>query len=353
MQSWRGGRRPLTIVERLGQAQEARERGRIDEALSVLDGICDTDPAAALIWRTRGLLEFERDRARPAEAALLRALALDSKLQDARRDLVNLYTIEARTRELRHQLQALSEAGSLSFSDLYLWCLGRRLEVGHAEIAARLERMLANDPDDRSVRLALVENLRRLGRLDEADALLTPLDTGDSRAVAARALLSLDRGDVDGAQRFLAECANDDPSLAQLRGRLALAQADPAAAARFRTALLTEPEDRDSLFGLGQALRLTGQPEAAKPYLQAAYDRDHLEWLVQNACSLDKRDDPAVLRAVGDACRSLHRLPEARAWYRLALAHNTADADLQKSLFAVDATIEREVRRGRSAEPAK
>ena len=41
------------------------------------------EPGAALIERSRGMLELERDRARPAEEALLRALSLDPKLAEA------------------------------------------------------------------------------------------------------------------------------------------------------------------------------------------------------------------------------------------------------------------------------
>ena len=63
----------------------------------------------------------------------------------------------------------------LTFDDLYLWCLGRRQDVGPAEFAAKLESMLANDPGNRTLRLALAENQRRLGLLDEAEKSLAPL----------------------------------------------------------------------------------------------------------------------------------------------------------------------------------
>ena len=158
--SWRGwrgaGRRasPSVFCGRRWRASGAE----IDQALAALDGFPAAEPGAALIERTRGMLELERDRARPAEEALLRALSLDPKLAEARRDLVNLYTIQSRRRELSDQLRALAAAGPLNFEELYLWCLGRRRTSAPLSGAAKLEKMLESDPDDRPSRLALAEN---------------------------------------------------------------------------------------------------------------------------------------------------------------------------------------------------
>jgi tetratricopeptide (TPR) repeat protein len=324
--------RPLNLAQRMLRAEAARQRGRIDQALAALDGFPDTDPGAGLIWRTRGMLEFERDRPRAAESALLRAVELHSKLAEARRDLISLYTIESRGSELAAQFRALAAIGPLSFDELCLWCLGRRLDVGPADVAARLERMLRNDPDNLGTRLPLAENLRRLGRLAEAEAALAPASMAHPEVRAARASLALDRGSIDVATSLLADGPPDHAALARLRGRLALARRDRAAMDYYRAALAADPDDRDSLFGLGQALRLAGQHKAAAPYLLAAHNRDQLERLIQNARALSRREDPKVLRELGDACRLLGRLPEARAWYQLALARDPVDAELQKRL---------------------
>ncbi len=333
-------RRTPTLAERLLRAEVARKLGRIDQALAALDGFSGSDSEAALIWRTRGMLEIERDRARPAEAALLQAFALNPMLADARRDLINLYTLESRWSEIGVQFRALASMNSLSFDELYLWTLGRRLDVGPADLAAKLEPMLRNDPEDRSIRLALAENLRRLGRLDEAEKTVAPLPIDDPEVRAARARLALDRGAVDAARNLLDAGPPDQPALARLRGRLSLAEGDGNAVRHYRAALTGDPDDRDTLFGLGQALRLAGKPDAAQPYLRAARDRDQLESLIENARSLSRRDDARVLQAIGDACRSLARLHQARAWYRLALSRDPADPDLQKRLFDLDTSID-------------
>jgi tetratricopeptide (TPR) repeat protein len=326
--------------ERVLWAKAARDRGRLEEALAALEGVPDSDPDAARVWLARGMIEFDRDRARAEEAALLHALKLDPKLADARRMLVELYTIQSRRDELRAQYLALSATAPLGFDDLLRWGLGRRLDLSPADIAAKLQRMVRNDPDDRASRLALAENLRRLGRPHAADAALAPLPATDPAARALRAQVALDRGHVDAAAHLLAEGPADHPALVRLRGRLALAKGDgPEAVRQFRAALAAEPDDRDTLFGLGQALRLAGAADAAQPYLQAARARDHLEQLLQNARPPARREDPSVLQAIGDACRSLHRLAEARAWYRLALARDPINPQLQKTLFELDATL--------------
>jgi tetratricopeptide (TPR) repeat protein len=345
--------RPPSVPERLLRAQVAKDRGRIDLALAALDGVPDSEPNAALIWQTRGLLEFERNRAAPAESALLRALEKNPRSVEARRALVDLYVIQGRRDDLGAQFKSLAGSSALSFDDLYLWCLGRRQDIGPAEMAAKLEQILKNDRADRISRLALAENHRRLGRLAEAEADLAPLGEGDPDARAARVRVAIDRGAADDARRLLEEGPAEHPGLARLRGQLALARGDMAALDHFRAVLAKLPDDRDALFGAGQSLRLAGKSAEGEPYLEAARARDHLEWRIQNARSSFERDDPKVLSALGDACRAVGRLPEAQGWYRLALARDPLAADLQKRLFELDAAIARDDEKSGSTKPRR
>jgi predicted Zn-dependent protease len=341
----------VTLPERLLRAQIARERGRMDDAMAALDGVPDSDPDAAIVWQARGLLEFARDRAGPAETALLHALDLNPRLPEARRGLVDLYAIEGRTGDLSSQFRALALTTALSFDDLYLWCLGRRQDVGPSEVAAKLEPLLRNDPGNRTLRLALAELERRLGRLEAAEKALAPSSDEDPLIRAARARLAIDRGAVEIADRLLAEGPSGHPALERLRGRLALGRGDVAAVSHFRTALAQEPDDRDTLFGLGQSLRAAGRAAEAGPYLEAARARDHLDWLIQNARASREHDDPKVLIAIGDACLALGRLPEAQGWYRLALARDPLAPGVQQRLFDLDAKLSDRKRRSAGAGP--
>ena len=117
--------------------------------------------------------------------------------------------------------------------------------------------------------MALAETLREIGRRDEAAQVLSVLPESDPDARAVRARIALDRGDDRAAEAILAGGPADHPELARLRGRFALAHRDgPAAVRHFRAAHAAEPDDRDTVFGLGTALALVGDHAAAEPFLR-------------------------------------------------------------------------------------
>jgi tetratricopeptide (TPR) repeat protein len=327
--------RRLTLPDLLLRSEIAQDRGQIDEALAVLDDLSPPPRGrdAAVVAARRGELEIARSRFRAAESELKRALEIDPKLIDSRRRLMWLYVQQDRAADIAIQGRELASAGTPSFYDLFVWTLRGRESLDAGELADVLKRAVAADPDDRASRLALVECERRLGRLDEALRTLEGLPSLDS--VAARARIALDRGD---SARALALLASDTaeasrPAIAQLRGRLALGQGNAAAAiSHFRAALEAAPDDRDSQFGLAQALRLAGRPEEARPHAELAHALEHLNWLVQTARAPNRRTDPRALKAIGDACMRLGRRDEARGWYRIALSLAPDDPALRRAL---------------------
>jgi Flp pilus assembly protein TadD len=122
--------------------------------------------------------------------------------------------------------------------------------------------------------------------------------------------------------------------LARLRGRFALAHGDgPAAVRHFRAAYAAEPDDRDTVFGLGTALAVAGDRDAAAPFLRDSEAYDALGALLTRAANPANHNDAALMRALGAACESVHRLPEARAWYNLAVQANPLDEEAQKALY--------------------
>ena len=334
--------RPLSLEERLMRSQVARELGRIDDAVAALGDVLETDPRAAVIASSRGTLELVRHRFRDAEKFLLHALELDPKRVEARRELINLYALQGRLAECRAQFHALARNAPLSFADLYLWTLGRREDAGPAQLAQTLSLAVNADDGDRFSRLALAENLRRLGLLAQAEAALEPLPESDPDVRAAKARILLDRGDPHSAETLLTSQGNavevgHVPTL-RLLGRMALDRGDAPAAIRYLSAALKRaPDDRDAEFQLGQAFRLARDTEAARSHVQAAVDRDHLEWLVQNAAPPSLRGDSKALRPIAEACATRSRNELARAWYRLALESSPLDTELQKAIFQLDA----------------
>jgi predicted Zn-dependent protease len=150
-------------------------------------------------------------------------------------------------------------------------------------------------------------------------------------------LIAMDRGDFAAAESLLFEGPEGDPVSARLRGQLALHRGDgPAAVRHFRIALAADPIDRAALSGLGTALLLVGQAEAAQPYLEAAGRHDELWRLVARATTTEGERDPKLPHQLGIACAAAGRYQEARAWLKLAIERDPLDAEGQHTLFELE-----------------
>jgi predicted Zn-dependent protease len=331
-----GLRRP-TSVDRLLRAEVAAGLQRLVEALAELAAIPDDHPLAPLARLRTGQLQIRLGRTRPAEAALLSALKLLPRGVQPRKELVYLYNIQHRQAELDAMLADLHGLDALDFSYVLHWTKTRNTVWNPNGDLPALERFVAADPEDRWSRLALVEALRRLERLDEAERVLSALPQSDPRARTKRVLIAMDRGDFATAERLLAEGPDDDPDLARLRGQLALRRHDgPAAVRHFRVALAADPLDRATLSGLGTALGIVGRTDAARPYLEAAGRHDDIWKLISRAATTEGEHDPKLPRQLGMACAAVGRAQEARAWLKLAIQRDPLDTESQQALFELE-----------------
>jgi tetratricopeptide (TPR) repeat protein len=326
--------REPTPLDWLLRAQVDMARGRTDEALAKLARVPDEHPVAAQARLMAGQLELRRDRARIAEQHFREALRLDPGLVPAHRELIYIYGYQLRRPELNAEFRALSELTELSFENVFHWCLLRNSTWEPGEAAEQLAIFIEADPEDRWSRLALAENYRRMGLLDDAEAALKPLAETDPQARAMRIMLALDRHQDSRAEQMLASGPADDPALARLRGKLALARRDGKAAVRFfRIAQADDPENRDALFGLINALTMIGDNQSAAPLRETAKNVELLNTLVQRAASAQGRNDHKLLQELGAACAALGHYAEARAWYRVAIARDPLDTQSQQALF--------------------
>jgi tetratricopeptide (TPR) repeat protein len=311
-----------------------KDEKRPDESLKVLESISDDFPKADIVHFLRGQIERERDRAGKAEVEFLRSLELNPSLLAARNELIYLYGMETRRKALAEQFRALEGIRPLNYSEVFLWCLTRRIDWDPLGTYKELSRYVAADPGDREALLAFADCLRQLTRFDEGIQALEPLPESDADARALRARIAYDSGDVPRAEELLKEGPHDHPLLARLRGRLALNRRDwEGAIGHFRAALTADPDDRDSLFGLGLAMEQLGRPVEAAPYLEQARRLDHLSALVEKAANEKNRDDPQLVRDLAAACEALGRKPEARAWYRILIERDPLDQDAQRALY--------------------
>lgn len=328
----RARRAAPTALDWILRARIAEGRDRFDEAVAALRNVPDADPFAAQRWLLEGQIELNRDRARTAEAALRRALALDPKLAVAHRELSYIYAMQHRQNECDAEFRALGGLAALDYKLAFVWCQNACDIWDPKETGARLAKFLGADPDDRASRLALALSHQRDGHPEAAEPVLAPLPESDVDARALRAQIALDRDDVTTAARLAAANPPDHPATNVLRGRLALGRRDAAAAARdFRAALAAEPDNRDALNGLGQALRMGGDHAAAESYLDQARRRDALKRLILDA-HFKLQSDPKLFSRLAALCEAVPLPRQATLWYRLAIELDPLDADAQKAL---------------------
>jgi Flp pilus assembly protein TadD len=150
-------------------------------------------------------------------------------------------------------------------------------------------------------------------------------------------MIAFDQNDLVTAQQILDKGPADSPELARLRGRLAVMNKDgQTALAYFQKANAADPDNRDTLFYLGLALRMTRQDQAAKPFFEKARKLDLLEALVKRAASDKARENPHLALELGAACEAVGRIPEARAWYKVAINRDPLDIEAQKAMALLE-----------------
>ncbi len=251
--------RPATPEDWLLRAQVFGALGRDDEAFGAIHHVPDGHPLAAQAWFMAGRIERQNCRLRHAEAAFRRAIELRPWLVKAHRELVYLFGMQLRRREVDAEFKVLSRLTSLSHHDLFTWGL-THFTVWGPDIADDLESFIKADPLDRYSRLALATLLVDAPEMESrVERTLEPLSDSDLEATALRIELKLNHGRIDEAMTILHEAPIGQPQLARLRGRAALIRGDRVAAIRhFHDALSEEPYDRVSLSELGKVLLITG-----------------------------------------------------------------------------------------------
>jgi len=329
--------REPTPLDCMLRAQLDIAHGRAEEAVAGLMRVPDEHPMAAQAHLMAGQVELRRHRARFAEQYFRKALQLNPKLVQAHRELIYILGHQLRRTELNAEFLALSQLTELTFDNVFHWCLMRTALWEPSTALKELLLFVETDPEDRWSRLAIADNYRRMGLIDDAETAIAPLPDADLDALAIRVMLAIDRHQDDKAEQLLASGPAGDPTLAKLRGRLALARRDAPSALRcFQVAYAHAPDDRDALLGLVNALTMIGDDKSAAPLRETAKNFELLNSLVQRAAIPNERENPRLLRDLGAACAAAGRDPEARGWYRLAIARDPLDIESQQALFQID-----------------
>ena len=329
--------RTPTPLDDMLRAQIAIYKKRSDEALDLLARIPDDHAVAPQARLLAGQIELRRHRAGAAEKLFLKAIERDPKLVQARRELVYIYGVLLRRDALNEQFRVLSEISDLTFKDLFIWCLTRSTVWEPAKNLPSLREFVESDPGDRGSRLALAEDLRQLNRREEAEKVLQSIPNSDPEALAIRVAMAFDRGEEEETiQKLLKEGPEDNAELARMRGKIALRHKRGEEALRYyQIAYKVDPDHRDGQIGMAQSLTMVGDAKAAAPFLKRARDLEQLGTLVQRAAANNGEKDIPLVKSLGAACEQVGRLPEARAWYALALKDNPLDPEAQRAMFRI------------------
>jgi tetratricopeptide (TPR) repeat protein len=315
------------------RAQLSSAEGRDDVALAAIRLIPDDHPLGAQAHYLGGRIERAHHRIRLAEHQYRAALKLDPRLLAAHRELIYIYGMQLRRRELDAQFKALQGLTQLNHHDLFTWGLTHFTTWG-PDSAGDLESFIEADPLDRHSRLALATMLFDQPSMESrVERVLEPLPATDSEAAALRIEMRLNSGRIDEALSLLKNTSGNDPHLARLRGRVALLKGDlPAAIRFFEDALSEEPYDRVSLSELGKALLIKGDQAAAKRYMDRVKRLDDVYKLLNRVSKSDQENEAPDLLELGRSCEAAGLRDEARGWYTLAITRNPLDAEAQGAL---------------------
>lgn len=316
------------------QARLELANGQDSEALKKLESIPDQSPFASTARQLTGQLYLRANRLVPAEKAYLDAIRLDPKIVQSRRELIYIYAIQLRRRELRNIFLELSTISPMTFQNVFHWCLTRGNDWEPDEIVADMTKFLAADPQDKWSRIALARSLKRLVKLDEAEKALEPLAANDSDAIAIKAQIAMDRNDPEKARELLSKGPEDHFDLAVMRAQMALAEGDYNDSIRyFKTALKVDPDNRDAVVGLARALAGQGNKVEAKAWQEKATKLDKLASLIQEAAKPEAAGDSSLPRRLADGCESVGHFAEAKAWWGLIAARDPLNQEAQQALY--------------------
>jgi tetratricopeptide (TPR) repeat protein len=322
--------------DRTLEAQIAAALGQTERALAGLLGIPEGSRYAGQAYLFAGRLERQRHRVSAAESHLRRAIRVEPRLVEAHRELICIYGIQSRRREVDAEFRALARLVSVNYHDLYTWAL-TRFSRWNTDVARDLEKFIEADPNDRDSRLALAKILSLEAKNEvELESALAGLPESDPAALAARARYRLSHGEPGKVDAMLRLAPAGHAAIDQFRGQVAMQRRDFATAVKaYRSAMALEPTDRVLTFEFGRALASAGDTEAAKPHFDRARRLDAVYDLLMRLRPPNREGDPAEAIQMGKALEAAHLTDVARCWFELAVSQDPTNTEAQKGLHGL------------------
>ena len=155
------------------------------------------------------------------------------------------------------------------------------------------------------------------------------------QALAIRAQIAIDRQEQDRAERLLASGKAGDAATGPASWQDGALETRCCSRPSITSGSRSRPTPTIAKPCSGWSVRSSSRTttKAAEPFRELAGNLERLNTLVHRAANPTARKDPGLLRELGDACAALHRDPEARAWYELAIARDPLDSASQRALY--------------------
>ena len=302
---------PDSVNARLNEAKVFSQLNRADDAMPILQGILDKNPAQTEALTLYAQILLQQGRGSDAVAAAERA----RKAEPTNIGLINGEAqIYARLQQYDKALEVLNTAQATGKMPVQLLpTLGSiQLAAGKTDAAKRtFADLVAADPNNIG---AVIADIDLLGRLKDFDGARQVANDALQRQPTSLPLLQarvridlLDKG-IDAALQTadkLSSSASHMPAAATLKGGLLMgAQRYKEAADAFRSQYQNEPSSALAV-GLAQALEASGDQAGATSALT--------QWQAAHP------DDPAVAQTLGSLDISAHRYESAERNLQLVL----------------------------------
>ena len=286
-------------------------------AEDVLKRAIEKAPQSAQAAMALGEFYLLLNRKRDAEAEFQRARQLDPSNGAALLRLADLETASGRHSEAEQTVKTLSglpEQRYKSLYGVYLFRTGKR-DAGLAEF----ERLAKSNPDDRKVRGYLVTAYMQMGKLGDADKLLSAALTKnpkDSEALLQKAGLELKAGKPERAAEDLHQALRFAPQSAQVHFALAVVYAAQGSATSERAELIEtlklEPSQLQARLALSRNLLTANNGNEALHVLDEAppAQRQTLALVIARHWTLLALNKYKELRLSLDRTLAVQRHPE-------------------------------------------
>ena len=300
-------REPDDLMFQFYRAVALHEIGRLDTALEAYREQIERDTPYFEVYLNAARIVMDRGFVTQAEEILQRGVNAHPESATMRLQVAHFYSIN----KMPDRANAAFEAAfALESDSAEVWVAQARhlnLQKRYAEAADAAQRAIELDPESGSAYGQLVLSYERLGRVDEAIALIDGLDpllrADHSTLLLSLAEMHLSEGNVDGMEAAVEEYMIAYPSHRVIadyfRARRMLVEGDPAAAASLLSLVHEEASTfAPAHFFLAVAYREAGNRTMARATLDG-YRRNYPD--DERARIIEVRDFQAQSRSIGEA----------------------------------------------------